>query len=481
MKQKSSFSLLTLVVTTSLYAQQPTLKLSLQEAIDIALKQSHQQKISQYDLEIAREQYRQAMSANYPSLDLVISAVKRDEELVNVTKGTLELPEDMSNALALITAADNQKPMVQQMIDANMLPPVKLPLNFTSVVLGDRVTSGKIELTYPLYSGGKISAIQKQAKLGKEIARIHQKRTTQEVVFDIRKYYSGVLLTSAITDLLADTSARMDALNDLTETMYKGESTKVKKTDYYRTKIAATAIKAFYTQMQQKRDLAKSALLFAMGMDPHYEIVLTTQSKIVGIKTQSQKLQSLIAQAYRDNAQLAAIDKALGIYEAKIDEAKSGYKPSVALIGRFEKLDSNYNGGMSNPQNNNSWSVGVGAQWNLFNGFRTTGEVHEAKLAKLKLLEQKKQLKRAIALQVKEAYNSLLSTHRQLQLLQTSVQTAEANRDLNIRAYRADMAETKDVVEAQITEAQIKAKYFQTLYAYRLSAASLDLVTGKTR
>jgi len=42
-----------------------------------------------------------------------------------------------------------------------------------------------LKMTYPIYSGGKISALQKQARIGKEIALEKDKRTKQEITFDV--------------------------------------------------------------------------------------------------------------------------------------------------------------------------------------------------------------------------------------------------------------------------------------------------------
>ncbi len=451
-------------------------EITLEKAIETALLNNKKNKISAYDIQIAQAQYKQAMSANLPSLDLKIGAIKRDEDLINITKGEFELPQDMSNALALIAAPDTQKPQVQQAIAAGMLPAAKLPMNYTSTVLGDRTIAGELKVTYPLYTGGKISAIQKQARLGKDIAEIKDKRTKQEIVFDIKKYYHGAILAKNVANLLKETYERMSALNDLTKSLYEGGSENVKKTDYYRTKIAASAIKAFYTDLSSKAKLAKSALVFAMGLDPKSKITLVDEEQ--KNNTLSYDLDTLIMRAYKQNTQLMKINKALKIYDAKIDEARSAYKPNIALFGAVEKIDNNYDGGMSNSQNDSSWSVGIGAEWNLFNGYKTTNEVSEAKLNKLKILEQKKLLEQALALQVKKAYIGVQSSTDQVDILKQTVKTAEDNRDLNTRAYQADMVKTKDVVEAQITEAQIKAKYFQVSYSKVLNKAALDLATG---
>ncbi len=464
-------TLITIVFSQQSQAQSYTLE----QAISTALQNNHLKKISALDIQIASAQYKEAMSANLPSLDLQLGYIKRDEDLINITKGEFTLPQDMSNALALIAAPDTQKPQIQQMITANMLPPAKIPLNFTSVVMGDRTSQASVKVTYPLYTGGKVSALQKQAKLGKAIAAAKDTRTREEVVFDIRKYYYGAVLTQQIAKLMHDTSERMALLNDLTADMYKNGSKKVKKTDFYKTALASDMFKSMDQEYRTRASVAKSALAFAMGLSPQEEITLQTPAYKTKKLTQPNKV---ITQAYNRNKQLVMLRKALEVAKAKIAEAGSGYKPNVGLFATAEHLDNNYNVGMSNPQNNDSWSVGVGVSWNLFNGFRTTAQTEKAKLQLLQLKEQEKRLKQAIALEAKKGYLDAVSNAQQAKILAKTVITAEKNRKLNNRAYQADMVETKDVLEAQIHEAQIKAKYYKTLYDKMLAYAALDLVSG---
>jgi outer membrane protein TolC len=416
------------------------------------------------------------MSANFPSFDLELGFVKRDEDLINLTKGEFSLPQDMSNALALISVPDSQKKQVQQAISLGMIPPITMPLDFESVVMGDKTAAGSLKMTYPIYSGGKISALQKQARIGKEIALEKDKRTKQEITFDVKKYYYGAIFTSSVVSILDDTYQKMNLLSELTEELYKGGSENVKKTDYLRTKMTTSVVKAMLEKLKSKNQLSHSALVFALGIDPQSKIKVDEQIENL------EKIKSFdyfLDKAYENNKQLSILNKAIEVYDAKIDEVKSGYLPSVALFGSVDKIDNNYDGGMSNSQNDDSWSVGVGAKWNLFNGFRTKNMVSEAKLEKLKMQEQQKLLKNALSLQVKRAYLDMTSGLRELSILQESVKTAIANSDLNSRAYRADMVETKDVVEAQVMEAQIRAKYFQTLHEGMLGSATLDLLIGK--
>ena len=53
-------------------------------------------------------------------------------------------------------------------------------------------------MTYPVYTGGKIEAIINQAKLNKELAKVSIIRSENDVVFDVKKYYYGYILTNEL-------------------------------------------------------------------------------------------------------------------------------------------------------------------------------------------------------------------------------------------------------------------------------------------
>ena len=58
-------------------------------------------------------------------------------------------------------------------------------------------------------------------------------------------------------------------------------------------------------------------------------------------------------------------------------------------------------------------------------------------------------------------------------------QAARENRELNVRAYQDELVETKDVLEAQLTESFMEAQFLKSLYDHAESQYHLDFVVGK--
>ena len=461
---------------------------SLDEAIAMALENNSKLKVSQTAIDISKTMYNQAMSAHYPTLDVSISAMRLDELTTFDMRGTTTLldgsalsgamVEDQLTALAT-SSANTHTNLINTSI---AIQTGTLPTQTMEIVMDDVKMTGRdtvlsqVNATLPLYTGGKITAIVEQANIGKKIAHEAARRTQNEIIFDVKRYYYGVLLTKQLRKLSDDTIGRMGFIRDLTSTLYQGGSMNVKKTDYLRTKLSVNLIETLHEDIVQSELMAKSALLFAMGL-PWTDSVDITQESIQEPKM-DKTLESLVNNAYNFNPDYTSLKLAINVYDAKIDEAKSDYLPSVGLMASAQNIYNDYEYGLVNDANKNSWTIGVGVQWSLFNGMRTTNQVQQSRLEKLKLQQQEVLLEEGLALQVKQAFLQMQSTHKKYTILNEAVLTAEQSRDLNTRAYQEDMVETKDVIESQLFESYTKAAHYKSAHDHALARIQADFVVG---
>ena len=330
---------------------------------------------------------------------------------------------------------------------------------------------------YPLYTGGKISALIRQASLGKKIAQEGKRRTRSQVIYDVKRYYYGSLLTKQLKTLSEDTIERMRFLRDFTSKLYQGESLKVKKTDYLRSKLSVSMLESMHEELIQKEFMAKSALIFSMGV-PWNDTVEVSQTKFKE-PVMDKKLEALIQNAYKFNPDYATLKIAVDIQEAKIDESQSEYLPSIALTASAQHLYNDYEYGFVNDTNKNLWTVGVAIEWSLFNGMRTSNKVEQHRLEKLQLQQKELVLQDALALQVKHSFLQMQSSYKQYRILTEASQTARENRSLNTRAYQEDLVETKDVIESQLFESFTLSAYYRSLHDHASSRANTDFIVGQ--
>jgi len=473
--------LLSSILASSIFAQ----SVSLDEAIAIALENNKQLKVSEISLKVADTLYNQAMSAHYPTLDVSLSAMRFDEAFVFEMRGTTTIDNQQTKAMysGLSSAAQADNGGVSNSLStafgmiAEMTPKqTVLPIDMQVKTIGRDTAIARADFVLPLYTGGKISAIVEQAKIGKAISAENRVRTRNQVIYDVKKYYYGAIIAKKLAKLTSDTLERMSFIRDLTSQMYEGGSMSVKKTDYLRSKMSVNMISVIYEDIKSKEQMAKAALANVMGYSWDKEIEVSEEKLPTPVMDKS--MQAMVEEAHKFNPDYKTIKLALGVKDAQIDEAQSAYLPNIAFIAGAQTMYNDYEYGMVNDRNKDSWNIGVGLEWSLFNGMRTSNQVEQSKLEKLKMQEQEVLLEDGLALQIKQAYLEMGATYNKYKVLVDGVQIAEENRDLNIRAYQEDLVETKDVIEAQIFEALTQADYYRVLNDHAMAKAKADLIIG---
>jgi outer membrane protein len=440
---------------------------SLEECIDIALQNNHTRPVSRFAVEIAEAQYKQAMSSYWPQI---------------AAKATYSIMDQDPNFI--FPATNMNTPPTSLTIPTPLGPiPVNLPAQSISVpeqdikLMDKKNLVASLNLTYPIYTGGLRSALVKQAKEGIQAAREEARRTDLQVVYDVKRMYYGAVLSRELLQISRDALARMEVTLELTENLYTKGSGRVKKTDFLRNKTVVEGLRSAVAQLDGNEKLAKAALTNTMGLD--WDTPIDVSEPQLPFVTYDADLKELVRNAYLFNPDWARIEAGLRAAGAKIDEAKSGHLPKVALFGNLTLIENSYNKGIVTPENKDSWTIGIGLELPVFSGFRTTYEVKEARARLEKLREEKVLLREGIALQIKHLFITMMSAQDQKKASGEAAKAAEENRDLNERAYQEELVETKDVIEAQLVESFMKAQYQKALYDHIEARAQLDLVVGK--
>jgi outer membrane protein len=151
-------------------------------------------------------------------------------------------------------------------------------------------------------------------------------------------------------------------------------------------------------------------------------------------------------------------------------------------VGAFASLTllvNSYDAGVVTPENKRMWTVGFGVEVPVFQGFRVSHQVGEAKGELKKLEQQLTLLRESIALEVRRACYRLEQALAQRKATRDAFDAASENRDLNTRAYQEELVETKDVIEAQLMEALLEAQHYKVLFDCVEAQATLEFVVGQ--
>lgn len=459
---KKIFFILSLV-TSCIFAKE--VKINIEQAISLALENNGLNKISKINLEIAQAQYEQALSANYPSLNAIFYANRDNKDTVFEQRGSFTLPPALVGAISVLSPSGTP-------------PTTSISADIDSKAIGRDTARGTLEMTYPVYTGGKIEAIINQAKLNKELAKVSIIRSENDVVFDVKKYYYGYILTNELYEIVNKIYKNMELTTQLAKEFLENSTTlKINRTDYLNAKLTTSLIQSTLAKIQMNREMLKNAMGNLIGLK--WEDTVSISYDENEILNQNIPLQKMIEKAYELNPDINKINLAVKIKDEQIKESKSAYYPQVGVFGNVNKTYNSYEYGYLSEDNQNTWNIGIAVKMSLFDGFRTKNDILEKKLNKKVIDEQKILLEEGLALQLKNEFLTSSMGYKQIQILKDAVEVASENSELNLKGFKYEMIEAKDLIQSQLTEAYVKADYLKYVHDYLVSLSKIDNLVGK--
>ncbi len=458
---KSTITLfLTFVLLQNVILSQQTSfnNLSLEDCIAIAKENSKQKQIAESKLDVSKSHLKQAESGRWPSLELTSKALIQDEPQNFIfPSSTFIVPPIVLTQLTIPSF------------------PFTIPAQNIKL-LDNKIIQTDLTLTYPLFTGGKISSIIDQVEQSILLAKNNVELTENELTFNVKKTYYALVLTERLLQIGTDAFNRFEATYHLTESLYQTGSGTVNKIDFLKNKMSLESFRGIVSELKSKNEIAKSGLKYYLGIGLDSDLTIKDNSLefAYSIPDENETLGKILS----TNLYINSLDIASNIYEAKIDEAQSDYYPSVALFGNYQNLINQYDAGWATPENKNVFTVGLGLKLSIFNGFRTSGKVeeNEAELKGIKF--QKSFVEQSLGMKLNQILTELKKSEEKIKSSKEAMIAASENRDLNLRAYQNEIGEVADFIEAQIMEAFMMAQYQLSLYEQVELKANLDYLLG---
>jgi outer membrane protein len=416
--------------------------LSLQQAVELALRNNRRLQATAQQREAASSVVGQAQGAFFPRVDII--------EAFNYTdKPTLVF----SNLL-------DQASFTQKNFAIGSL---NEPTPLTNL-------SSQIRLEQPLYSGGRLSANLSQAEAAAEASRELTKRTEQEVMESVIEAYHHVLLAEGNLGVVhkALESARAQAARsqDLYE---KGLAVRA---DYLRTEVLLGSLERERLEAQNLVTINHSRLRHVLGAEDE-KFHLTDE--ITEDSAPLDSLADLKARARAQRPDLRAALKDVEGSQASIQAARAAHYPSLEFVSQFESNTRRFSGSAEN------FAVFVTARWNLFNGFAVQEKVvqEEALHRRARLLHD--DLLRAVELEVEQSYLGLLTARRQVVVARENVTQAREALRMTTDRYSAGLARNVDVLDGETALKKAEQDLLVAQVNSHIYRARLNLATGGMR
>lgn len=461
--KKMMMTLCALVLTLGVWAQttegateMTTMRLTLQEAIDLALSENPTIKVA--DLEVERYDYvrKETLGNLYPSITAsgtYTYAVVKSE----ISKG---LSFGADNTIA--AAAEVGLPLV--------MPAVWRSIKMTKIQMENAVEQARA-------------------------SRI-------DMVNAVKKAYYNILLAEQSLAVLRSSEATVSKTVDDTRVQY--EHGLASEYNLLTAEVQLSNLQPSIIQTANSIDVAKRLLKMYLSLPENIDIALvgTLDDFRDAILNGGEQLSTDVS----ENSTLKQLDIQAELLRQNLKLTQTSRMPTLAAFGQFAysgndmqrpdfsaMMGGGATGGTTGSTGNAGtaeavkksfyWqhpiSIGVSLSVPIFSGFKNTNKVRQVRNQIRQLELQRDYVAKSTDVQVRSSINALLTAREKMFANEKTVAQAQKAYDISNARYKAGAGTILELNTAELSLTQAKLNYSQAIYDYISAKADYDQIVGK--
>jgi outer membrane protein len=447
-----------LVIAIPVTAQKRVI--TLDEAINIALKNNREIRMAQMNVDKAQSAVREAFGYALPTVDLSANYYRF------LSKPKMAFPDFealLGNATYGILFHENVLPR-----DESKFRPIGTTLQSFAQTNNFEST---VQATQILFNSAVFRGIG-TSQIYLDLSKEELKRTASSIVLEVEKTFYGVLL--------------MKELHEITEASFKNASDNLKNVralheqglvaefDFLQAEVRVENIRPVLLQMGNNLKMAEDGLKILLNINQQDDIDVSGEFEYKDelIPDESESIQT----ALEENFSIKSMQLKLKVDDAFIALDRADYWPTLAAFANYSYAGSSED---LKFQTYTSATVGLSFTINLFRGTQTRHRVEQAEATLNQSREQFSQLKDFIVSQVKFRINEIRKVKASLDAQERNVKLAERAYELSTLRYKEGTGNQLEIENSDIALRQAKINRLQSVYDYILSSANLDQLLGR--
>ncbi len=329
--------------------------------------------------------------------------------------------------------------------------------------------TAQFRVTQVLFTWGQVGAAVRAAKLGFGLADEQLRRFRQDVARDVTAGFYEVLVAQELVKITElDLAQKQRHLDEATKRQSAGTATDY---DVLAAQVAVQNATPNVIRTQNLVRLARLQLAFLLAETGEIDVTGNLSTPLEAIPA----YQETVAKALSNRPDLGELTATRGVYSELLTIAKAGDKPRVDFSAGWGV---GWVGLKSISSHGYLWNAGVVASMPLFDGFRTKGQVAQARsdLSRISLDEMK--LRDAVALQVQAALDAVREASDVVKALSGTVQQAERLLALAEKGFELGVKTRLEVQDAELNASNARLSLARGQRDYRVARVNLEWVSG---
>jgi outer membrane protein TolC len=432
--RKILMALIMLTASQLVFSQQK-IDLTIEKAIDLALKNNRNYMISKEQVKQYAHRVRQNM-AFLPNVS--VQGIKNlDEKLMEI-----EIPSFIPGGEA-----------------------TRAKLDFT---LNYEFT---FQVVQPIFAGGKILYSYKNAKLDLNIAKEKRKNAREEMILNVKKVFFNILVMKELLKAHKEALALAETnYNNINENYKLGM---VSKYDLLSAELAVSAVKPNILQVKKFLDLSILNLKFMTGIPD--ESSIDVNGKLTYDRHELEEVE-LIKKSLVNRSEILQ----LGMEKKKaanfLKIAYGNFLPTLSIVGGFSYRSNNFNFKGSNWED--YYSINLAVDYPIFTGLKRSAQVGETRVIRKILDLRYKELNDATKLQVQNLVMTIKTEHENIQTGLKNIETAKEGVRIAELTYSEGLISILELNVSYNALTRAKVNFFQAVYNYNIALAQLEKISG---
>ncbi len=329
--------------------------------------------------------------------------------------------------------------------------------------------TARISLNQPIDISGIIRNAVRTAQLGESIADLELQRTRNDLILQVVEAYQGVARAEEFVRVAEE--ALRNAEERLRLIRAQVDAGVASQFDLLRAETQVAQNQQALLNARNLVQLAQARLNSVLGRDLETPVQVAIPDRLPDFEG---TLEALTAQAFAQRPEVRAAKRGIELARANIQNARRGALPSLVLSGQW---DFNLNTSTFNPRRETFTAVAV-LSVPIWDGGITQARVAQARndveIAELRL----QQAKDLVALEVRNAYLTLLDARERLAVARKGLEQAtEALRLARVR-FEAGVSPQLEISDAELAFTQARTNLVNTQYDYLNAYAALLKAVG---
>ncbi len=442
---KLSCSLFALLLAFGLSAQEAAAPVySLQNAVDFALLNSNTIRNARVDILDAEQNVRERLSTGLPQINGSLDYTRYLKVPV------LPLPE----AFAALNP------------DPNAPAPEGIAFQRKNNFVGG------LSMSSMIFDGSFFVGLR-AARASKDYFNLQLEQAQRDIRSQVTQRYFPVLLLSTNLEILDSNLSNIRKL--LRETTAQYEAGFVEQLDVDRLQLSLNNLQSSRENLVQQRTNALRALKFTLNFPEDQELQVADDLAQLELEVDAAALAADIP--YQQRAEVRLLDETLVLQDLNIELQKAAYLPRLdaSAAAQYQYQGDNFSDGFWAP----TVLLGVSAFIPIYDGGGRSARLQRARLDKEKIVNQRDDVVREVALEVRNARGTFTTARQRLEVTRSNLALARRIYETTQIKYREGVGSSIETVQAEQQLYESQANYLNALYDALVAKEELYLALGR--